>query len=318
MSLIWSRWHQKIKQRINLIRKTNWTTDNIPDQSGRVVIITGANSGIGFEAAKALTAKNALVILAVRNQSKGEAAAAHIASEVPGAKLSVHMLDVANLASVKAFADKMKADYKQLDLLINNAGIMVPPYGKTVDGFESQFGTNHLGHFTLTAQLYDLLKSTSNSRIVNVSSNAHKMGKINLDDLNWENRKYVSWTAYGDSKIANLYFTYELARKIQAAGHHVMVTAAHPGLTSSNLAKGAGIRFFNSLFAQSGSMGALPTLMAATDPSAKNGDYFGPSKLSGWRGYPKRVFSNKASHDTDIAARLWEISQDMTQVKFQV
>jgi len=297
---------------------SKWTTQNIPNQSGRVIIITGANSGIGFEAAKELAAKNAEVILAVRNQEKGAAALAQIQAENPHAKLSVRILDVADLASVKAFADDFKQDYQQLDLLINNAGIMVPPYGKTVDGFESQFGTNHLGHFALTAQLFDLIKSTPNSRIVNVASNAHKMGKLNLDDLNWEQRKYVPWTAYGDSKIANLYFTYELARKIQAAGENVMVTAAHPGLTASNLAKGAVIRFFNSIFAQSSGMGALPTLMAATEPSAKSGNYFGPSRVSEWRGYPKRVFSNQISHDTEIAARLWQVSEEMTGVKFKV
>jgi len=298
--------------------KSNWTTENIPDQSGRVVIVTGANSGIGFEAAKALAEKNAEIIFAVRNQSKGDAAVAQLQAEYPKAKLSVRILDIANLASVKDFAEQFHQDYNQLDLLINNAGIMVPPYGKTVDGFESQMGTNHMGHFALTAQLYDLLKSTPNSRIVNVSSNAHSMGKLKLDDLAWENRKYLPWKAYGDSKLANLYFTYELSRKIEAAGQSVMVTAAHPGLTSSNLAKGAAIRFFNSIFAQDGPMGALPTLMAAIEPSAKTGNYFGPSGMSEWRGYPKQVFSNKLSHDVDIAAKLWTISEEQTGVKFQV
>ncbi len=254
----------------------------------------------------------------MRNQGKGDTALAQIQREHPNAKLSVRLLDLADLASVKKFTEQFNQDYHQLDLLINNAGIMVPPYGKTVDGFESQFGTNHLGHFALTAQLYGLLKATPDSRIVNVSSNAHKMGKLNLEDLNWEKRKYISWTAYGDSKIANLYFTYELSRKIQAAGHAVMVTAAHPGLTSSNLAKGAMIRFFNRIFAQAGPMGALPTLMAATEPSAKSGSYFGPTGMSGWRGYPKRVFSNKLSHDAEIATRLWAISEGLTGVEFRV
>jgi len=298
--------------------KSNWTTDNIPDQSGHIVIITGANSGIGYEAAKVLATKGAEIILAVRSQAKGDAAVALIRAENPNAKLAVQLLDLASLNSVKIFADQFKAHYKQLDLLINNAGIMVPPYGKTVDGFESQFGTNHLGHFALTAQLYSLLKSTPNSRIINVSSNAHNMGKLQLDDLAWETRKYSPWKAYGDSKLANLYFTYELSRKISAAGQSVTVAAAHPGLTASNLAKGAVIRFFNSIFAQSGSMGALPTLMAATESSVKSGDYFGPSGISGWRGYPQQVFSNKLSHATDIAARLWEISEQLTGVKFQL
>ncbi|MEA3286159.1 MAG: oxidoreductase [Candidatus Marinimicrobia bacterium] len=298
--------------------KSKWTTQNIPDQSGRVIIITGANSGIGFEAAKALAEKNAEIILAVRNQEKGETAIAQIQKELPKAKLSVRLLDLANLASVKTFADQFNADFQQLDLLINNAGIMVPPYGKTVDGFESQFGTNHLGHFALTAQLYTQLRSTPNSRIINVSSNAHKMGKLDFDDLNWGKRRYMAWKAYGDSKIANLYFTYELSRKIQAAGDSIVVTAAHPGLTASNLAKGAVIQFFNTIFAQDGPMGALPTLMAAVEPSAKSGNYYGPSGMSEWRGYPKLVSSNKLSHDVDIAAKLWTISEELTGVKFQI
>ncbi len=297
---------------------SKWTTSNIPDQCDRTVIITGANSGIGFEAAKALAEKNAEVILAVRNQTKGDAAAANIQADFPKAKLEVRLLNLADLASVKSFAKQFTADYKQLYLLINNAGIMIPPYGKTVDGFESQFGTNHLGHFALTAQLFDLLKSTPESRIVNVSSSAHKMGKLNFDDLNWENSRYSAWKAYGDSKIANLYFTYELSRQIQVAGHDVMAVAAHPGLTASNLAKGAGMKFINTIFAQNGSMGALPTLMAATEPTAKSGDYFGPSGISEWRGYPKLVTSNKLSHDMDIAARLWKLSQELTGVKFEV
>lgn len=297
---------------------SKWTRDNIPDQSGRIVIITGANSGIGFEAAKALAAKGAEVILAVRSQEKGDAALSQIRTEIPTAKLQTRLLDLANLASVKTFAEQFKSDFDQLDLLINNAGIMIPPYGKTLDGFESQFGTNHLGHFALTAQLFDLLKTTPESRIVNVSSNAHKMGKLNLEDLNWENRKYISWTAYGDSKIANLYFTYELSRKIKTNGHGVMVTAAHPGLTSSNLAKGRGIKFFNALFAQAGPMGALPTLMAATEPTAKSGDYFGPSGISEWRGYPRQVVSNKLSQNEDIASKLWTLSEKLTGVTFKV
>jgi len=294
-----------------------WTTRNIPDQSGRIVIITGANSGIGFETAKALAGKGAAIILAVRDQKKGATAKSQIHSLYPAAKLAVRTLDLADLASVKSFADRFRADHEQLDLLINNAGIMIPPYGKTTDGFESQFGTNHLGHFALTAQLYQLLKNTPGSRIVNVSSNAHKMGRLNLDDLAWENRKYVPWTAYGDSKLANLYFTYELARRIKTAGQDVMVTAAHPGLTISNLAKDRGIRFFNSIFAQSSAMGALPSLMAATDPSTRSGHYYGPSRMFEWRGYPKQVYSNKLSHDPDIAARLWDASEKMTGVIFQ-
>jgi NAD(P)-dependent dehydrogenase (short-subunit alcohol dehydrogenase family) len=297
---------------------SKWTSNNIPDQSGRIAIITGANSGIGFEAAKELAAKNAEVILAVRNQAKGDAALAQIQTDYPNAKLSVRLLDIANLASVKMFADQFNRDYKQLDLLINNAGIMAPPHSKTVDGFESQFGTNHLGHFALTAQLIDLLKKTPKSRIVNVSSNAHRMGKLNFDDLAWENRRYSPWKAYGDSKVANLYFTYELSRQIKASGNTVMVTAAHPGLTTSGLAKGVGVKIFVMLFAQKTPMGALPTLMAATEPTAKSGEYFGPAGFAGTRGYPDKSTPNDLAQDAEIAEQLWRVSEEMTGVSFQI
>lgn len=295
-----------------------WTTDNIPDQSGRVVIVTGANSGIGFETAKALAAKGAEVILAVRDTNKGDEAAKRIQQSFGKAKLHVLRLDLADLSSVKEFAVHFMTAYSRLDLLINNAGIMIPPYGKTVDGFESQMGTNHLGHFLLTAQLYPLLQKTPESRIVNVSSGAHKMGTLNFDDLTWEKRKYVAWKAYGDSKIANLYFTYELARKLVQAEGKVITTAAHPGLTETNLAKSKLLRGLNRLIAQTAPMGALPTLMAATEPSAKSGDYFGPSGMAEWKGYPKQVISNKLSHDEDIAQKLWTVSEELTGIKFSI
>ncbi len=295
-----------------------WTTDNIPDQKGRTILITGANSGIGFETAKALAAKNGEIVLAVRDLEKGEAAKALILTEHNNAKIQVMLLDLMKLESVKSFAESFKKAHSKLDLLINNAGIMVPPYEKTVDGFESQFGTNHLGHFALTAQLFEVLKGTPNSRIVNVSSNAHKMGTLNFDDLSWENRRYIAWKAYGDSKIANLYFSYELSRRIQASKLQVLVTAAHPGLTRTNLAKSKLLRGLNVLIAQSMEMGALPTLMAAVEPTAQSGDYFGPSNFSEWRGYPKQVQSNKLSHNMDIAARLWSVSEKLTGFSFEI
>ena len=218
---------------------TKWTTDNIPDQKGRTILITGANSGIGYEAAKALAAKNGELLLAVRSLEKGELARTQILATYPNATIQVMALDLASLASVKSFAEAFKQTYTKLDLLINNAGIMIPPYKKTVDGFESQFGTNHLGHFALTSLLFPFLKKTAGSRIVNVSSNAHKMGNLNFEDLQWEHRRYVPWKAYGDSKIANLYFTYELSQRIKASGSLVLASAAHPGLTNTNLAKSA-------------------------------------------------------------------------------
>ncbi len=297
---------------------TKWTTDNIPDQKGRTILITGANSGIGYEAAKALAAKNGELLLAVRSLEKGELARTQILATYPNATIQVMALDLASLASVKSFAEAFKQTYTKLDLLINNAGIMIPPYKKTVDGFESQFGTNHLGHFALTSLLFPFLKKTAGSRIVNVSSNAHKMGNLNFEDLQWEHRRYVPWKAYGDSKIANLYFTYELSQRIKASGSLVLASAAHPGLTNTNLAKSALLRSFNALIAQTGNMGALPTLMAAVEPTAQSGDYFGPSGISEWKGYPKQVHSNKLSHDTNIAARLWSVSEKLTGFSFEI
>ena len=298
--------------------KQVWTTDNIPDQTGRVAIVTGSNSGIGYETAKVLAERHAHVIIAVRTLEKGETARSAILAFAPEAKVTVMQVDLANLQSVKSFSETFHQEFSQLDILINNAGIMIPPYSKTVDGFESQIGTNHFGHFVLTSLLYGLLSKTPESRVTNVSSNAHNMGKLDFDDLQWESRKYVPFKAYGDSKIANLYFTLEMARRLEKAGSKVMTTAAHPGLTQSNLAKSKILRGINQIFAQNAFMGALPTLMAAIETSAKNGDYFGPSGWSEWRGYPKLVHSNKLSRDEALAKKLWAISEDLTGIKFPI
>ena len=300
------------------MKPEKWTPDNIPDQTGRVVIITGANSGIGFEAAKVLAAKGADVVLAVRNQEKGNQAKAEILKENAQARVTVSLLDLSSLKSVKLFSDTFLKSQTRLDILINNAGIMIPPYGKTEDGFESQMGTNHLGHFALTAQLFPLLKSTGGSRIVNVSSTAHNMGNISFDDIHWESRKYVPWKAYGDSKIANLYFTNELGRRMQAAGLDVTTTAAHPGYAATGLQKGLFLKFLNVVVAQSGFMGAMPTLMAAIDPKASTGNFYGPSGIAQQRGWPKQVTPNKLSQDAEIAKKLWETSEELTGVKFPI
>lgn len=297
---------------------SKWTTDNIPDQTGRTVIITGSNSGIGFEAAKALALKNARVFLAVRNLEKGEAAKAAIVSEFPQANVEVALLDLSSLRSVASFSEAFIKANDHLDLLINNAGIMIPPYGKTEDGFESQMGTNHLGHFALTSKLFPLLVKTADSRIVNVSSGAHKAGNIDFDDIHWESRKYSPWRAYGDSKIANLYFTFELFRRIERSDSKVKVVAAHPGYTATGLQKSRFLKMLNALVAQSGPMGALPTLKAAIDPDVSSGDYFGPSGLGEMRGYPQKVTSNKLSHDEDIARKLWTRSEELTGVTFKI
>ncbi len=299
--------------------KTKWDAENIADQSGRIAIVTGASSGIGYETARVLANKNAKVIIAVRNPQKGEKALERIKAQNANADVSVMIVDLANLDSVKKFAAEYNKQYKQLDLLINNAGVMVPPYSKTADGFELQFGTNHLGHYALTAHLVDVLKKTKGSRIVNVSSMAHNRGNLKFDDLNWENRKYKPWSAYGDSKIANIYFTRELKKRFEANNIDVMVTAAHPGWTATELQRNTGLaNFLNNFFAQDISMGALPTLYAAVAEDVNSGDYFGPSGFMEMNGYPKKVDSNKLSKDDKIAVMLWEVSEDLTKVSYNL
>jgi NAD(P)-dependent dehydrogenase (short-subunit alcohol dehydrogenase family) len=298
-----------------ILTKKRWTDNNIPDLTGQTAIVTGANTGLGKETAKVLAGKNAAVIMAVRNTKKGEGAALEILKQFPKATIKVMEMDLSSLKSVKIFADTIVKKYKQINYLINNAGVMVPPYAKTEDGFELQIGTNHLGHFALTGHLISLLKATPGARIVNVSSIAHYSGNLDFDDLNWEKRKYKAATAYGDSKIANLYFTYELARKIK--GSDLKVTAAHPGWTATDLQRNSGLfSFLNHFFAQKSSMGALPTLRAATDPAAQSGDFFGPDGFKEIKGFPVNVESNKLSHNETIAAKLWDISEKLTGVKF--
>lgn len=297
--------------------KTVWTSENVPDQTGKVVIVTGSSSGIGFEAARVLANKNAEVVIAVRNIEKGNTAVAKIAAQNKDARLKVIRLDLADLASVREFASEFHSKFMRLDRLINNAGVMIPPYSKTVDGFELQFGTNHIGHFALTGLLLELLEKTDGSRIVNVSSTAHKTGNINFDDLTWENRRYSAWRAYGDSKIANLYFTFELDRKLKQQGSNVIVTAAHPGWTATELQRHMGIfEFLNSLFAQEISMGALPTLRAAFDSDVNGSEYFGPDGFLELWGNPVRVPANQLAQDKQIAAKLWNISEEATGIRF--
>ncbi len=280
-------------------------------------MVTGASSGIGFEAARVLAIKNATVINAGRNLEKCNTALEKIRLDCVETDARVMELDLANLKSVHAFAENFKKDYSRLDMLINNAGVMMPPYSKTADGFELQFGTNHLGHFVLTGLLLDVLKNTPGSRIVNVSSGAHNYGDLDFDDLNWEHRAYKKMRAYGDSKIANLYFTYELQRRLDKQHIEVLVTAAHPGWTATELQRHAGLfNFLNPFFAQGIDMGALPTLYAAVAPNVRGGDYFGPAGWREMRGYPKKVESNALSHDLEKAAKLWDISEQMTGFTF--
>jgi NAD(P)-dependent dehydrogenase (short-subunit alcohol dehydrogenase family) len=280
--------------------------------AGRSVIVTGANSGIGRAAASALAGAGAHVVLAVRDTEKGRTAAAGMPGET-----EVRQLDLASLASVREFAAAWDGE---LALLINNAGVMAPPLGRTVDGFELQFGTNHLGHFALT----NLLLEHVTGRVVTVSSGAHRMGSIDLDDLNWERRSYSAWRAYGQSKLANLLFTAELQRRLEAAGSPVLATAAHPGYAATNLQFHSGRRALdvlsvvgNRLIAQDEDAGALPTLYAAVADVPGN-SFAGPDGLMEMRGKPKLVGRSKAARDADTARRLWDASEELTGVRFEL
>ena len=289
---------------------SKWTAADLPDQSDRTFVITGANSGIGREAAKALAAKGARVVLAVRDAAKGEAAAGEMAGAV-----EVRALDLADLASVRDFAAGWAG---ALDVLINNAGVMATPESRTADGFELQFGTNHLGHFALT----NLLLPNVTARVVTVSSGAHRMGKIRLDDPNWEQGGYSRWRAYGQSKLANLLFASELQRRLEAAGSPVLATAAHPGYSATNLQHhtGSGLQdgimaVTNRVIAQSEAMGALNTVYAATADVPGN-SFIGPDGFMEQRGHPRRVGRSGAAKDTETARRLWDLSEELTGVSF--
>ena len=286
--------------------------------NGKIIVITGANSGIGYEAARALAAKGATVIMACRDQQKGHRAAQNIENEGPPGEVAVMQLDLADLASVRQFTQDFHSNYAKLDILINNAGVMAIPYQKTADGFEMQFGTNHLGHFALTGLLLDRLLQTENSRVVTVSSTAHTMGQVDFDNLNSE-RSYSRWGAYGLSKLANLLFAYELQRKLSEAGSSTLSTAAHPGYSATNLQRASwAFRLLNPIIAQSQEMGALPMLYAAADPNIIGGDYIGPDRWGGWRGYPTKTQSSRASHDEATAKKLWLVSEEMTGVSYSL
>ncbi|WP_328532064.1 SDR family NAD(P)-dependent oxidoreductase [Nocardioides sp. NBC_00368] len=293
-----------------------WTEQNIPDQHGRVAVVTGANTGLGFETARMLAERGAQVVIAVRDVEKGKQAAARIGGDV-----TVQVLDLASLESIRSAAADLRASHPRIDLLINNAGVMYTPKQATADGFEMQFGTNHLGHFALTGLLLDQLLPVPGSRIVTVSSIGHRIrADIHFDDLQWE-RSYSRVAAYGQAKLANLMFTYELQRRLASHGTTVAL-AAHPGGSNTELARNspAALRvpfaLIGPLLAQSAAMGALPTLRAATDPAAIGGQYYGPSGLGETRGYPKLVTSSPASYDLQTQQRLWAVSEQLTDVRF--
>ena len=295
-----------------------WGASDIPDQQGRTAVITGANSGIGLEAARYLAARGAHVVLACRDEGKARTAAAQIGAEVPGAEADTVALDLSSLESVRAAGAEIRSRYPRLDLLVNNAGVMMPPLGRTTDGFELQFGTNHLGHFALTGLVLPSLLGVPGSRVVTVSSNGHKVGRIRFDDLQWEHG-YRRMGAYAQSKLANLLFTYELQRRLAAAAAPTIAVAAHPGTSDTAL-----VRHLPA-FAQLGSrlapnqgaaMGALPTLRAATDPAVAGGDYYGPAGLGEFAGPPRLVRSSSRSHDEAAQRRLWSVSEELTGVTF--
>ena len=302
-----------------------WTEKDVPDQSGRLTIITGSNTGLGYDTARVLAARGAKVGMAVRDTAKGEAAAASIRKLTPGADVTVQKLDLGSLTSVKEAAAEMGAAYPRIDLLINNAGVMYPPKSTTADGFELQFGTNHLGHFALTGLLLKNLLPVDKSRVVVVSSIAHNLrAKIDFDDLQWERRGYDRVASYGQSKLANLMFAYDLQRRLAAANAKTISVAAHPGVAATELTRhipGAGLPGVNWLFGRilnTAEMGALPTLRAATDPGVQGGQYWGPDGFREMRGYPELVTSSEQSRDVAIQERLWTVSEELTGVKFPV
>ena len=300
---------------------TKWSESDLPDQSGRTAVVTGANTGLGLETARVLAARGAQVVLAVRDTEKGKAAAARIIGTAPRADVTVQPLDLGSLQSVRTAAEEIKAAHPRIDLLINNAGVMyTSPRQTTKDGFEMQFGTNHLGHFALTGLLLDHLLPVAGSRVVTVSSVGHRIrAGIHFDDLQWE-RSYDRVSAYGQAKLSNLLFTYELQRRLADKHEPTVALAAHPGFSDTELTRHLPgfVRPLYPLVSQKPALGALATLRAATDPTARGGQYYGPSGFAELQGHPKVVQSSKQSHDRDLQQRLWTVSEELTGVSFPI
>ncbi len=302
-----------------------WSEANVPDLSDRVIMVTGANSGIGYEAARAFAQHGAHVVLACRNRTKADAAIADIRASAADPSVEVLEVDLGDLDSVASAAKQFLSDHDRLDVLVNNAGLMALPHQRTAQGFEMQFGVNHLAPFALTGHLLERLLATSGSRVVAVSSTGHRPGKIHFDDLQLE-KNYGPWRAYFQSKLANLLFTYELQRKLAAAGSSTIATAAHPGGARTNLGNENPGGIVNTAahvlhplinqVMQPAAMGALPTMRAAVDPAATGGEYYGPDGLGEQRGYAKRVDSTKRSKDLETARRLWTVSEELTGVRY--
>jgi NAD(P)-dependent dehydrogenase (short-subunit alcohol dehydrogenase family) len=303
-----------------------WSTADIPDLARRTAVVTGANSGLGWQTALELARHGATVTMACRDGEKGAEALGRLRAEVSDADATVRILDLADLTSVRTFADDLLGAQPELDVLVNNAGVMAVPYRETVDGFEAQFATNHLGHFALTGRLLPALLAKPNSRVVTVSSTAAAFGRIDFDDLQ-STRRYLRWPAYSQSKLANQLFAYELARRAEAAGTSLLSVAAHPGYAATNLQTAAPVsegnrvraelmRITNLVFAQSDADGALPQLYAATAPDVGNGEYFGPDSWFGQRGHPSRVTAPRQARSTETAQRLWAVSEELTGVVY--
>ncbi len=303
---------------------SKWSTDIMPDLSDKVIIVTGANSGIGFEASKVFAAKGAKVILACRNLAKGQSALVDIKQALPDVNAKLIQLDLSRQASVREFVKVFKENYDHLDILVNNAGIMMTPYSTTEDGFESQLATNHLGHFALTGLLLEQLLKTEGARVVNISSNAHKSGTMDFDNLMFEGgQDYAPMKSYARSKLANLLFTYELQRYFEAAGSSAIAVAAHPGGSNTNLASHFEDRWYFRLLrplleviVQSAEQGALPMLRAAADSQVKGSDYFGPDGFGEIKGAPVLVKANNNAQNEVNAKKLWEVSEQLTGVTF--
>ncbi|KHE70918.1 oxidoreductase [Halobacillus sp. BBL2006] len=303
-----------------------WSIEDIPSLVNKVAVVTGGNGGLGFEAVKAFATKGATVIMASRSLERGKEACHSILKEYPDVSIEVMQLDLENLDSVKEFANNFRQKYDRLDILLNNAGVMTTPYGKTKDGFELQLGTNHLGHFALTALLFDRIKATENARVINISSNAHKSGKIDFDNLMFEGGKgYSPMKSYGQSKLANLLFTFELQRRIEKAGLSMKSLAAHPGGAQTNLARHLEDKLLYKLLSgplrimtQSASQGALPGIRAATDPTLEGGRYLGPSGFMEMKGDPVIVAPKTEAYDVMDAELLWKESERLTGVQFSI
>ncbi len=303
-----------------------WSIDTIPDLSDKISVITGANSGLGYETAKIMASKGATVVMACRNMQKAQDAKQLILQDIPEANLVLSQLDLADLSSIKTFADNLKVD--RIDLMFNNAGLMAIPQSKTVDGFETQFGVNHLGHFALTGILLDKILNAENSRIITLASLFHMLGRINFDDLMFERRKYRKFSAYAQSKLSNLIFTNELQRKLSANNKSTIAVAAHPGYATTHLqTKGTimsgrsfnrkMVSFANFIMGYSAYKGAMPQIRAATDTEAMGGDYYGPLILNYlWPHKPRKVWSKRVARNKSVGERLWKVSEELTGVEY--